>query len=184
MHHDETDHKISLHTKRASEMAKDKNFDGAIAEFEKALLFMREAGLFYSRKFTKAIPYYQKAGRYEEVEEYCTKTLIPLVKENIENVFYDKPAVTKKFFLFGVLVNIYDKLRLCAKREKNTKDFKKYDKQVFALTTQLDDLRIKSDKAALKVEYKTLAECFGDINTNYDQWPVTLRKRYKAFHNN
>jgi hypothetical protein len=83
-----------------------------------------------------------------------------------------------------VLVNIYDKLRLCAKREKNTKDFKKYDEQVFALTTQLDDLRIKSDEAALKVEYKTLAECFGDINTNYDQWPVTLRKRYKAFHNN
>lgn len=181
MQHQDIDHEISRLTKASSARAKNKDFNGAIIEFDKALLLMSQSGLFYGRKYAKAIPYFQKAGRYSEVKNYCDNTVIPLVERNIEEVFYDKPSITRKFFLVGVLVAIYDKLQLCAKHEKVESDFEKYGERLNLLTTEQDTLRVDSERESLKVEYRELAKLLGELKDNYERWPKTLRKRFKDF---
>jgi len=181
MQHQDIDHEISRLTKASSARAKNKDFNGAITEFDRALLLMSQSGLFYGRKYVKAIPYFQKAGRYSELEEYCDRVLIPLVEKNIEDVFYDKPVVTKEFFLVGVLVNIYDKLQLCAKRERVEGDFEKYGKRLDSLMAEQNTLRVNSERESLRLEYNDLAKFLGELKDNYENWPKTLRERFKEF---
>ncbi|MEF1220959.1 hypothetical protein REH76_24905, partial [Photobacterium damselae] len=72
--------------KTASALAKDKKFNEAIEVLDS----------FYSRgvasrdDLIKIIPYFQKAGRYSEVEAYCEKIIVPYLKKDNESVFSHK----------------------------------------------------------------------------------------------
>ena len=100
--------------KTASALAQDKNFNEAIEVLDS----------FYSRgqasrdDLIKVIPYFQKAGRYSEVEAYCEKVIIPNLKKDSESVFSHRCVEIQDAFFNLALHKMYAKLSLCAKREK------------------------------------------------------------------
>ncbi|WP_305814603.1 hypothetical protein [Photobacterium leiognathi] len=69
--------------KTASALAKDKKVNEAIEVLDS----------FYSRgeasrdDLIKIIPYFQKAGRYSEVEAYCEKIIVPYLKRTTSPYF-------------------------------------------------------------------------------------------------
>ncbi len=66
MEHQNIDHKINALIKRASAEAKSRDFVAAIEILKKAYSKTQYSELFYDSGFTKIIPYFQKAGRYDE----------------------------------------------------------------------------------------------------------------------
>ena len=120
---------ISENLKSATAFAKDKNFDSAIELLQKVIPNMAiQAGYPYS-SYTKIIPYFQKAQRYSEVESYCEVVLLPLVKRDCEKTFGHQPKETVLAFYNLHTSMIYEKLALCAKREKNKIDEKRFKLQ-------------------------------------------------------
>lgn len=179
MQHSATDQEISKLTKEASAKAKEKNFDGAIETFEKALNLYQKSELFYGRAYIKAIPYYQKAGRYSELEQYCFGFLIPRIQSDVERVFSDKAKSMQQWFALGVEINVYDKLRLCAKRENVSADESRYEEMIDSLSAEYEELEKVSEMEQLKAEFKYTVRLFGPYNKAGD-WPEVFIKKFKT----
>lgn len=178
MQHSATDQEISKLTKEASAKAKEKNFDGAIETFEKALNLYQKSELFYGRAYVKAIPYYQKAGRYTELEQYRFGCLIPRIQSDVERVFSDKAKSMQQWFALGVEINVYDKLRLCAKRENVSADEARYKEIIDKLSREYEELKKFSEMEQLKAEFQYTVRLFGPYNKAGD-WPEVFVKKFK-----
>lgn len=141
MEHSSIDKAITELTKTSSKQAKEKDFNGAIDTFDRVLRLYSQSELFYGRAYVKAIPYFQKAGRYSELNQYCSKKLLPQVNSDVERIFSTKAKSIQDWFVTGVEINIYDKLRLSAKREKISSDEEYYQKAIDRLNIDYDELK-------------------------------------------
>lgn len=119
---------ISSGLKQATALAKEKKFDLAIELLMKLLPAMAIQGGFPHSAYTKIVPYFQKAGRYAEVEEYCNNFLFTLIKKECKNTFGHQSSETINAFINLHSSMVYDKLRLCAKREKQSADIVRFTK--------------------------------------------------------
>ncbi|WP_305422558.1 hypothetical protein [Photobacterium leiognathi] len=110
--------------KAASALAKEQRFNEAIDVLDS----------FYSQgeasrdDLLKVIPYFQKAGRYSEVEAYCKKVIVPNLKSHNESIFSHKCVEIRDAFFNLALHKMYAKLSLCAKREKIRDEEENYNK--------------------------------------------------------
>ena len=179
MQHSATEQEISKLTKEASAKANEKNFDGAIDTFEKALNLYQKSELFYGKAYVKAIPYYQKAGRYSELEQYSLGFLIPRIQSDVARVFSDKTKSMQQWFALGVEINVYDKLRLCAKREKVSADESRYEEMIDNLRREHEELKNVSETEQLKAEFEHTVRLFGPYNSAGD-WPEVFVKKFKT----
>jgi len=160
--------------KETTSLAKSKDFDGAIS-------LLNEIYLSYDvldSDVIKIIPYFQKAGRYSELEKYCLEVLIPLVIKINRKIFSDNCKQTQVAFICLSVSKIFNKLVLCAKREKNEDDqfkfyykekeyYKKYEEYLSAgdqLQTEFFDL-VMNDTFGLEPE----------------KWPETFKNKYSCF---
>ncbi|WMO12564.1 hypothetical protein [Pseudoalteromonas piscicida] len=110
---------INEQLKVATSLAKENSFDEAIELLQAIIPQMGQIGGYSHSSYTKIIPYFQKAGRYSEVEEYCKNDLFEAVVTDCKNVFGHQSDETIKAFIHLFKYKIYDKLRLCAQREKD-----------------------------------------------------------------
>ena len=118
---------ISAQLKQATVFAKAKEFNQAIDLLMELLPLMSTQGGFPHSAYTKIIPYFQKAGRYSEVEQFCKTYLFLSIKRECEKTFGHKPCETITAFIHLHTSMIYDKLSLCAKREKLSEDMERFN---------------------------------------------------------
>jgi len=117
---------ISTQLKQATVFAKEKEFNQAIDLLIEILPLMATQGGFPHSAYTKIIPYFQKAGRYSEVEQFCKTYLFVSIKRECEKTFGHQPRETITAFIHLHTSMIYDKLLLCAKREKLKEDMERF----------------------------------------------------------
>ena len=70
---------IQNQTKKATAFAKDGDYCQAITILKKLIPVMAESGGFSASSYYKIIPYFQKAGRYQESLNYTKEVIIPAV---------------------------------------------------------------------------------------------------------
>lgn len=110
---------VNKQLKIATSLAKEKRYDEAIKLLQDIIPQMGKIGGYSHSSYTKIIPYFQKAGRYSEVEEYCKSDLFAAVVSDCRGVFGHQSEETIKAFIHLFTCKIYDKLRLCAQREND-----------------------------------------------------------------
>lgn len=108
--------------KAATAKAKEGLFDEAIT----ILIQLYKNGIQSDADVLKVLPYYQKAGRYRELESVCQTLLIPQLENLNQSNFSHKCKEIQKSFLSLKLYKLYSKLALCAERENLIKDEIKY----------------------------------------------------------
>jgi hypothetical protein len=164
-------------TKSATRLAKEGKLDDAIERLKSIIPEMAKVGGFTSGGYTKIIPYFQKAGRYQESIEF-SKNVLPLaIEKDCQKTFHQKPLEIQQAFYNLEISAIYDKLRLCAKRENIPRDESKFEQlsiEAFDLYTELLD---KGEKIALNKEYKESLTIFG-LDTN--KWPKVLLIKFDS----
>lgn len=179
MEHQNIDHEINALIKRASAEAKSRDFVAAIEILKKAYQQTQYSELFYASGFTKIIPYFQKAGRYDEVETFCVTELVPLVRSEVKRVFSRKVPTMQEWFFFINIAPIYDKLRLCAQREGMSEDEQRFNEEYNIYAQKHAKLRPIAEHEQLRKEYLD----FIGIVPTYKDWPCVLKKRYAHFIN-
>lgn len=78
---------VAQHLKQATALAKSGDHDSAIEVLLRALPFMVSSGGHPNASFTKIIPYFQKAGRYDEGVRFALDELVLFMTENQKKDF-------------------------------------------------------------------------------------------------
>jgi len=162
------------HVKIASSLAKDNRYNDAITTLDS----------FYSKndastdELIKVIPYYQKAGRYIELNDYCEKVIIPKLKIHNALMFSHKCQEVQNAFLNLALHKMYAKLSLCAKRESLNSDLEMYSSLSTKAFEEYQNYLKLGENVESQKEFEKLKELFG---LDPSDWPNTLRERYQSF---
>lgn len=162
--------------KKATAFAKEGNFDLAISTLQTAVKAMSNEGGHPHSSYIKIIPYYQKAGRYDEALRYCVDELIPAIKRDKSRMFAGKPLETIECFSQLYISEVYSSLELAAKRENKYDDAEGFANKATFHKQEFTRLRVLSDKANLEIdyqEYKSISE------PDPNEWPEVFQSRYK-----
>lgn len=126
----------------------------------------------------KIIPYYQKAGRYSELERYCIEVLIPMEKVFTQGVFSHKCKEIQDAFINLSVYKIYNKLALCAKREKLKTDESKFLKEASSYYHLYQTNLALGERIELDLEFREAKEIWG---ANYSEWPTSYKDRFSNY---
>lgn len=171
------DRKISDALKKSSALAKDKKFDDAIELLKETLPKMFSAGTSYSGDtYAKIIPYFQKAGRYSEIEIFSIKHLIPEVEIKANKVFSHKSIEMQNAFGALYVSDIYKKMALCAKREKFKSDESRFNDLTQEYKTKYTELLELGERTSLELDYKKAVKTFGSDTL---KWPDIIKRKYQ-----
>ncbi|MBT42527.1 MAG: hypothetical protein CMF12_08390 [Idiomarina sp.] len=172
MESNKRDLEVSEKTKKASSLAREKKFDEAIKVLGKLIKGLEKCNLDHSDVCIKIIPYFQKAGRFDELESYVNETLIPVGRAVTKKSFSHQNKHIQDAFTHLFLSRVYDKVRLSAKREKNNelksyygdKSQQEYDRYEAALE--------KGEEIAADEGEKEMVRIFG---ADKSQWPDSIK---------
>lgn len=167
-------------TKRATSLVKEGKFDDAVEQLKLVVPEMAKVGGFARGGYTKVIPYFQKAGRYQESIEFSERVIIPAIEEDCLKAFNHKCREVQQAFQSLGMSEVYDKLRLCAKREKIPSDESKYEQLSIEAHERYTELLEIGEKIELKKEYKENLTIFG---SDTGKWPRVLLKRFDSLLN-
>lgn len=167
-------------TKTATALAKIGDYDAAILLLQSIIPKMAKIGGYSGGSYTKIIPYFQKAGRYKEGVEYAEITLIPAVRSDYKKTFDHKCKEIKEAFQNLGVASVYEKLKLCAKREKLPDDESLFEEYAKDFHSQYEKLLKAGELIELKKEYRQALDLFGK---NPSIWPESVRKRLAPFIN-
>lgn len=157
--------------KRASAFARDKEFDKAI----EVLNEVYTQGEPDEAALIKVIPYFQKAGRYDELHEYCTEMLLPKISSYNKTCFAHRCQEIQLAFENLGLHRLYSKLELCAKREKKEQDRLSFHSLSTSHYAEYERLLTMGEKNEKHKEYGEMVSIFGK-DTN--KWPENIRKMF------
>jgi len=142
---------------------------------------IKQSNLLYGyASYTKIIPYYQKAGLYNDVEKYCLDELMPSIREAFKKVMVQRCTEIQEVYFYQYIARIYDKLRLTAKREKHHKDEGRFLRECSFYENKWQELKPRAEMLELEKEYKEMIEVFG---TDTSSWPDTIKSRLESFIN-
>ncbi len=179
MQHGKVDIEISELQKQATIEAKNKSFVEAIDVMKVALEKVKKSELLYSDStYIKVIPYFQKAGLYTEVEEFCLNELIPSIRTAFHKGMPQRCIETREVHFFQYVSKVYDKLRLAAKREKNGVDETRFIKERESYSRKWQMLQPKAQQIELEKEYLEACDVFGN---NIDEWPEVIKRQFNMF---
>lgn len=167
--------KINESEKKATILAKEGEFDEAIALLQKLTPQMARVGGFGNGGYTKIIPYFQKAGRYREGIDYSINALIPALKQDCYITFSQKCEEIQEAFIQLGVAQIYDKLRLCANRENNKEDEALYAQQSEESWKEYERLLSVGERIELRKGFEEAVEIYGP---SIDSWPDIIKKRF------
>ena len=157
--------------KHATSLAKSKKYDEAIHVLNE----LYKTDEVSDADIIKVIPYYQKAGRYSELESYCEKTLIPLVSVISERTFHHKCKEIQHAFLSLSIYKMYNKLELCAKREKLDSDKSKFSSKAVSYYQLYETSLAKGEEIELEIEFLEAKDIWGP---DFNKWPNTFKCRF------
>jgi hypothetical protein len=178
MQHDEIDFEIKTLMKEATAEAKNKNFNQAILIIKEALSKIKKSKLLYSHgSYTKIIPYYQKAGSYAKVEKYCIEHLIPDVTKAIKKGMKHRCVEIQDVYVHLYIEQIYDKLRLSAKRERNVTDESRFTNEQVYHHERFLQLQPEAEKIEMKKEFNEAKQIFG---SDTSKWPNVIKKQFES----
>lgn len=164
-------------TKKATNLAKCGKFNDAVEQLKLIVPEMAKIGGFTRGSYTKIIPYFQKAGRYQEGIEYAESILIPAIKHDCQKIFNHKCKEIQQAFQNLGISEVYDKLRLCAKRERIPNDESKYEQRSIDAYERYIELLKKGEEIELKKEYKQTLATFG---SDTGKWPKVLLNSFNS----
>lgn len=167
---------IQNHTKQATAFARDGNFGQAISILKELIPVMAESGGFGASDYYKIIPYFQKAGRYQESLNYTKEVIIPAVIADRKSSHGHCVPETLQALTHNCISQIFNKLALAAKREgeaEHSDSFKALEREHYDKYQVL--LKIGEQKQ-LESEYQELIRVLGE-DTN--QWPLSIRRKFK-----
>ncbi|KPQ20222.1 hypothetical protein [Halomonas sp. HL-93] len=167
-------------TKTATALAKSGDYDGAISLLQSIIPKMAKTGGFSGGLYTKIIPYFQKAGRYKEGVEYAERTLIPAFRDDCKKTFGHKCKEIQEAFQNLGVSSVYEKLKLCAKREKSPDDESLFERYAKDFHSQYEKLLEAGELIELQKEYEQAIDLFGK---NPKSWPDSVRNRLARFIN-
>ena len=113
---------IDTRLKNATALAKAGSFEASITLLKAVVKDMGNVGGYPHSSFCKIIPYFQKAGMYDQAERYCINDLFDAVETNCRIMFKQRNEEATQAFIHLYKAMIFDKLGLIAKREKRTSD--------------------------------------------------------------
>jgi len=151
--------------KAATALAKDGLYDESIALLKIVIIEMQRVGGFSKSNYTKIIPYFQKADRYQEGISYSENRIIGAIEADCQIAFGHKCNEVQQAFKSLGISEIYDKLRLCAKREGNSDDEKMYGERSLEAHNTYSKLLEAGEKIELLKEYNEAITVFGS-NSN------------------
>lgn len=154
----------------ASALAREKKFNEAI----ELLMEYYGQSLPSDAGLIKVVPYFQKAGRYSELDEICRHTIVPKLEEGNQVCFQHKCLEIRSAFMNLKLHQLYKKLALCAKREKLSSDESEYKKISFYHYKEYGRLLSLGSEIEEKKEYEEAREVFG---ADTSEWPPALQRR-------
>jgi hypothetical protein len=163
--------------KHATSLAKSKKYDEAI----NLLNELYETSEMTDAEIIKVIPYYQKAGRYGELESYCIETLIPLIIGVNERTFSHKCKEIQHAFISLSVYKVYNKLELCAKREKTDADKSKFSSKAVSYYQLYETNLVKGEKIELELEYLEAKNIWG---TDLSKWPDIFKRKFSHYISN
>lgn len=166
---------INESKKRATSLAKEGKYDEAIALLKKIVPGMAKIGGFGNGGYTKVIPYFQKVGRYQDGIDYSINTLIPAVEKDCSIAFSHKCKEIQKAFTHLGTSQIYDKLRLCAKREKKKDEEVLYENLSEESWQKYEQFLSVGERIELKREFEEAFQIYG-VST--DSWPDVIKRRF------
>ena len=167
---------IQNQTKKATAFAKDGDYCQAITILKKLIPVMAESGGFSASSYYKIIPYFQKAGRYQESLNYTKEVIIPAVISDRQSSHGHCVPETLQALTHNCISQIFNKLALAARREGK----KEHSDSFIALEKEHYDkyqvlLKIGEQKQ-LESEYQEFIRLLGE-DTN--QWPLSIRRKFK-----
>lgn len=112
--------------------------------------------------------------------EYAESTLIPAVKDDCQKTFIHKCKEVQEAFQKLGASSVYEKLKLCAKREKSAEDESLFERYAKDLESQYKQLLEAGETIELKKEYEEAIDVFGK---NPNAWPKPVRNRLACFIN-
>ena len=177
MEYPESSKALSVATKRASALAKEKKFNEAINVLDNLIRELPNYELDHSSVAIKIIPYFQKAGRYSEVEKYAENLIVPILK-TIQALNKEKAhKIDSLEVAFSELQcsRVYDKLRLCAKREKHQADEKRFEEQS---NNHIKNYHIWLEKGQVERKRKQRQDLIDVFGEDVSNWPTSLRHLY------
>lgn len=160
--------------KHATSLAKSKKYDDAI----QLLSELYKSNEVSDAEIIKVIPYYQKAGRYNELEQYCEEILIPLISNINERNFSHKCKEIQYAFISLSIHKIYNKLKLCAKRENKEDDKSKFSSKAILYYQLYRDNLVKGEKIELELGYTEARSIWGG---DHSKWPESLKRRFSQY---
>jgi hypothetical protein len=125
--------------------------------------------------FTKIIPYFQKAGLYLEMEPYCREHLFLHWNRSISRSLGHQPVDIQKAYFFLGVSQVYSKMALAAKREKQNTDEKTFLKEAKHYNTLFAQHLANGEQEQLEIEIKELIEIFGEDRT---KWPSVFQRKF------
>jgi hypothetical protein len=173
-----SDTEISNELKTSSALAKEKKFDDAIVSLKGTLQKMFLSGTNYpSNTYAKIIPYFQKAGRYSEVEIFSVEYLIPKVEIKAQQSFSHKSIVIQSAFGALYVSDIYKKMALCAKREKLKSDESRFNNLTQEYKTKYAELFELGERKSFQLDYQKTIEVFG---SDSEKWPDIFKVKFQS----
>ena len=177
MQHDAIDFEISNLMRKATAEAKNQNFKQAIFITQEALHKIKKSKLLYSHSsYTKIISYYQKAGFYSKLEKYCIEHLIPDVTKAVKKGMNHRCVEIQNIYVHLYIEQIYDKLRLAAKRENNITDESRFINECLYHHESFLQLQPKAEKIEMEKEYNEAKRKFG---SDTSKWPNVILKQFE-----
>lgn len=165
-------------TRKATSLAKSGDFDASIDLLKSTVIKMQAVGGYSNNGYTKIIPYFQKSGRYDEAIEYSLAFLIPAVKADCKISFRQKCDEIQEAFVEMSKYQIFDKLRLNAKREGITDDEEKFESLSKLHFSNYQKLLKLGNEKQKEIDYKEILDLFG---SDHSQWPEMFQTKYADF---
>lgn len=179
MQHEPIDHEISELMKKATALVREDNHDLAVNFVNEALNKIKLSKLLYSHAdYTKIIPYYQKAGRYSEVEQFCLDKLVPSIRGALQKAMGQRCQEIQEVHFYQYISRVYDKLRLVAQRDNKSDDKARFIKEHQFYEAKWRELQPLAQKIELENEFEEMKELFG---SDFTIWPRVIKNRFKSF---
>ena len=161
--------------KQATSLAKLKKYDEAI-------YLLNELRVNHKISCSdKIIPYYQKAGRYSELEKHCTEVLIPMDSRITQDAFSHKCRELQHAFISLSVYKIYNKLALCAKREKLKPDESRFLEEASSYYHLYETNLAAGEKIELDLEFIEAKNIWG---VDYAEWPESYKNIFSNYISN
>ena len=168
---------LSAIAKKATSLAKNNEYKKAVKILTKAFRKIGKKEGVDKAYLAKVIPYFQKAGMYNEVENYVLNEAKSYAEAESKSLFSHKVAEVQESMFNLIMALLYEKLELCAKREKKEDDRKRFSEIKEQYKQRREILNNLGEIKECKISIKKYEKMFGKDTT---KWSDTFKDVFRV----